>query len=204
MTHIDIRNQQVTVDGDMTFTMSPNTTMTVNGATLTCDAHGMISVSGSGDGSLSVRQVVDHIPPGANVVGLVIGGDTTSPRPPREPRALRVPRAPRIPQPRTEPAAVNGAGQAKAAIEALFGSKPLTDAQLRLLERQYPQLGRLDDESWLTLVEEMGAIQVMTTDGRDLEAIMRLSAVANRFGIGEDFIRLITDAVRFNTEEDPR
>jgi hypothetical protein len=202
VTHIDIRNQQVTVDGDMTFTMAPNTTMTVNGATLTCDAHGMISVSGNGDGSLSVSQSIDHIPPGANVVGLVRGGGNSTPRAPREPRAPRVPRVPRIPQPRTEPATVNGAAQAKAAIEALFGSKPLTDAQQELLERQYPQLGRLDDNGWLTLVEEMGAVQVMAADGRDLEAIMRLSAVAKELGIAEDFIRLVSDAVRFNIGED--
>lgn len=79
MTHIEINDRQVTIDDDITFTMAPNSTATVNGVELRCDRHGVINVVSCEGGSYSLNQKIGHLPKGATVTGYV---HRQTPRPP--------------------------------------------------------------------------------------------------------------------------
>lgn len=184
MIHIDIHNRKVTVNGGTPFTMAPGTSVTVGRATLHCDAHGMVSVVGGGEG-VSVSTRIDHVPPGVDTVGLVIGTDTP-----------RVPRVPRQRQPVTEP----DMGEVYRAVR----EGTVSEAHSRVIARDYPRLAALTASDWVRLVAAMDAADADTEAGEGAEALGRVLRVADDLGAGADFLRFLLDMLRTDADGEVR
>ncbi|WP_335986513.1 hypothetical protein [Glycomyces sp. MUSA5-2] len=179
--HIDIHNSKVSVNGGTPFTMAPGTSVTVGAATLHCDAHGMVSVVGGGEG-VSVSSRIDHVPPGANIVGLVIGTDT--------------PRVPRQRQPVTEPDMDE--------VYRAVRDGNVSEAHSRVIARDYPHLAALTASDWVRLVAAMDAADADTEAGEGAEALGRVLRVADDLGAGTDFLRFLLAMLRTDTAGEGR
>ncbi|MEU5874691.1 hypothetical protein AB0A73_24395 [Glycomyces sp. NPDC047369] len=185
MIHIDIHNREVSVDGGAPFTMAPGTSVTVGAARLHCDEHGMVSVVGGGEG-VSVSSRIDHVLPGANAVGLVIGADA-----PREPGHPHVPRQ-RQPEPDMDE------------VYRAVREGRVTEAHSRVIARDYPRLAALTARDWARLVAAMDTADADTEAGEGAEALGRVLRVADDLGAGVDFLRFLLAMLRTDTDGEGR
>lgn len=158
MTHIEINERTVTIDGDITFAMTPNSEATVNGVALRCDKYGIISVVSCASGTYSLHQQIGHLPKGAAVVGYT---HVEAPRPPRRPQ---------FPKQRTDTGFP---------LSGRIGTADMDAAE-------FPKINSLPSEKLLYLVETVSAAQVMLTDNRSTEAVNLVNKMADELGIRDE------------------
>lgn len=158
MTHIEIQERTVTINGGTTFTMAPNSETTVEGITLRCDKFGIVSVASCASGPYSLHQTIGHLPKGATVVGYT---HVEAPRPPRPPRLPK---------------------QRPASGTPLFGRIGTPD----MGPGEFPKITSLPPEQLLYMIETVSAAQVMLFDGRQTEAVNLVNKMADQLGIRDE------------------
>jgi len=158
MTHIEIHERTVTIDGGAAFTMAPNSETTVEGVTLRCDESGIVSVVSCASGPYSLHQRIGHLPKGATVVGYT-HVETRQP-----------PRRTRFPQQRTNTGTPMPGRIGTADID--------TD--------EFPKITSLPPEQLLYMIETVSAALVVLADGRQAEAVDLVNRMADQLGIRDE------------------
>lgn len=158
MTHIEINERTVTIDGDISFTMAPNSETTVNGVVLRCDKHGIVNVVSCASGSYSLHQKIGHLPKGATVTGYT---HRQTPRP-SSGTPIRKPRP--------------------ASGTPLLGRIGTPD----MGADEFPKITSLPPEQLLYMIETVSAAQVILSDNRSTEAVNLVNKMADELGIHDE------------------